>query len=196
MIRHARTATRLAALAFGATTVLATTATAREVHHVADVDGDLFVGVGVAENPEAAGHRALAVYLCDGAGAFRWMFGVASSDAVAFQAEDLRVSLDFTGEAPTGTIAAAGGEPVGFELAEAAAPDAGVFRPGPHARGGWIILNNGEQRGAIAFRERLTRPVLDPAEGVVPVDGGTIVAERDLGLEDCFPEPAGRCPVR
>jgi len=155
---------------------------------VADVDGELFVGVMVAAHPPDGGTKDVVVYLCDSVSVSTWLFGQTDADTVVLETDGARVELLLGADAVSGQVELAGGDAQPF-TAVAAEGDAGLFRAeeqtvaGLHV-GGWIILNSLEQRGALTFGGTIVEsPTLDPATGEADSSIGTLTTDR------CFRNP-------
>jgi hypothetical protein len=152
-----------------------------------EVGGDLFIGVLVADDPSVPERKALIVYLCDGADVSTWLFGEAIGGSTVLEAADARVELLLGHDGVVGVVEQAGVAPRSF-VAELATGDAGLFRAvetidGRDYVGGWIVLNDGRQRGAVAFGGVVVEnPTLDPSTGE---------AETSLGTfgSNCFINP-------
>ena len=152
-----------------------------------EVDDDLFIGVLVADYPSEPQRKALVVYLCDGADVSTWLFGEAIGDSAVLETAGVRVELSLGEESVVGEVERTGGAPRSIAAALAAS-DAGLFRTeqtidGLHYVGGWIILNDARQRGAITLDgEVVENPTLDPYTGE---------AETSLGTfgTNCFRDP-------
>lgn len=152
-----------------------------------EVDGDLFIGVLVADHPPVPKRKALVVYLCDGADVSTWLFGEAIGDSAVLETADARVELSLGEERVVGVVERTGAAPRSIAAA-LATDDAGLFRTvqtidGHHYVGGWIILNDARQRGAITLDgEVVENPTLDPSTGE---------AETSLGTfgSNCFRDP-------
>jgi hypothetical protein len=131
-----------------------------------EVNEDLFIGVLVAEHQPVTERKALIVYLCDGADISTWIFGETTGDSVILEAGDTRVALSLGEDSVTGEVEQAGAAPQAF-IAEFAVEDAGVFRAvetvdGQDYVGGWVVLNDGRQRGALTLGGAvLENPTLD-----------------------------------
>jgi hypothetical protein len=155
---------------------------------VADVDGEVFVGVMVAAHPPDGGTKDVVVYLCDSVNVSTWLFGQTDGDTVVLETDGARVDLLLGADAVSGQVELAGGDAQPF-TAVAAEGDAGLFRAeeetveGLHV-GGWIILNDLEQRGALTLGGAIVEsPTLDPAAGEADSSIGTLTTER------CFRNP-------
>ncbi len=152
-----------------------------------EVDADLFIGVLVADDPDAPERRALIVYLCDGADVSTWFFGDATAGSTVLEASDVRVELLLGHDGVAGVVERPGEAPAHF-AADLVMGDAGLFRAvetidGDDYVGGWIVLEDGRQRGAITLGGTVVdNPTLDPSTGV---------AESSLGTfgSNCFISP-------
>jgi hypothetical protein len=179
------------ALAFLAYALVACTAPAEEAllprsldTHVAAVTDELFVAATMAEYlVDGAPVTTVIVYACDGADVAHWLVGMLPDDAVTLTGDDATVTLELHDDALTGTLTLAGGEPLVFGAARAEGT-AGLFRAeasfaGVEHVGGWIVLNDGRQRGAVAIDGTVVaNPTLDPVSGSATIDAGTLDAGR------------------
>jgi hypothetical protein len=133
-----------------------------------EVNEELFIGVLVAEDQPVPDRKALIVYLCDGADISTWLFGETMDDTVVLEAGDIHVALSLGEDSVTGEVEQAGAAPQAF-TAEFATEDAGLFRAvetvdGQDYVGGWVVLNDGRQRGALTLGgEVIENPTLDLA---------------------------------
>lgn len=152
-----------------------------------EVNEDLFIGVMVADHPPVPERKALVVYLCDGADVSTWLFEEAIGDTAVLEDADTRVEMSLDAESLTGVVERAGEAPQEF-VAEFATGDAGLYRAvetidGQDYVGGWIILNDGRQRGAIVLDgEVIENPTLDPTTGEAETSVGTFGT-------NCFRDP-------
>ena len=152
-----------------------------------EVDEDLFIGVLVADHPPVPDRKALVVYLCDGADVSTWLFGEAIGDTAVLEVADTRVELSMNEGSAAGAVSQAGGAPQEF-VAEFATGDAGLYRAvetidGQDYVGGWIVLNNLEQRGAITLGGQvIENPTLDLTTGEAETSVGTFGT-------NCFRDP-------
>ncbi|MFO7540182.1 MAG: hypothetical protein R6X32_19240 [Chloroflexota bacterium] len=151
------------------------------------VNESLFIGVLVAEDPPAPDRKALIVYLCDGADFSTWLFGETTGDSAVLEGGDTSVALSLGEDSVTGEVVQAGAAPQPF-VAELGTDDAGLFRgvetfDGQDYVGGWIVLNDGRQRGAITLGGQV---VENP-----PLDLTTREAETSMGIlgTNCFINP-------
>ncbi len=152
-----------------------------------EVDQDLFIGVLVADDPEDPERRPLIVYLCDGANVSTWLFGDANGGSAALETDGARVEVLLGHDSVVGVVERTGVAPRSF-AADLVTGDAGLFRAvatfdGQEYVGGWIVLDDGRQRGAITLDGSVVEnPTLDPATGE---------AETSLGTfgSNCFRDP-------
>jgi hypothetical protein len=156
--------------------------------YVADVDGELFVGVMVAPHPPDGTVKDIVVYLCDSESVSTWLYGQTDGGSIVLEADGARVELELGLDVVTGNVELAGGDAQAF-TAVAAEGDAGLYRAEEQTVdglyvGGWIILNTLEQRGALTLGGSiLESPTLDPATGEAESSIGT------LSTEQCFRNP-------
>jgi hypothetical protein len=142
------------------------------------VDDDLFIGVLVAGHPPDHTQRTVIVYLCDGADVATWFFEDTTSDSVVLEAGDTRVELSLGEDAVTGEVELAGAAAQAF-TAELATVDGGLFRAvktveGQDYVGGWIVLSDLRQRGAITLGGVvIENPTLDVGSGEAETSLGT-----------------------
>ncbi len=155
---------------------------------VADLDGNVFVGVMVAEHPDGQ-TRDVVVYLCDEADVSTWLYGQTTGGSIVLEGDGVSVALTLGATVVTGEVEFAGQDPQSFS-AVAAEGDAGLHRAegetveGLRYVGGWIILNTLEQRGALTLDGEIhEHPTLDPATGEAETSFGT------LSTEQCFRNP-------
>jgi hypothetical protein len=140
-------------------------------------DSDAFVGIAVYEN------RDVMAYVCDGQTVSQWFLaenaGTNSFDARNANGAELEAKL--AKEEATGTVTLPGGRALKFD-APRAALDGGLYRAratidGAEYTGGWIVLPNGEQRGAIqGGGATINGGTLNTANPVVSLGGGTLQA--------------------
>lgn len=152
-----------------------------------EVDQDLFIGVLVADDPDDAERQALIVYLCDGADVSTWLFGDATPGATVLEANGTRVELLLGHDDVSGVVEMAGEEPRSFR-ADLATGEAGLYRAvgtfdGDDYVGGWIVLDDGRQLGAITLGGTVVEnPTLDPSTGESQFSLGTLGS-------NCFRNP-------
>jgi hypothetical protein len=155
--------------------------------YVGDVDGNLFVAIDLIELNGAEEERAVRAYLCNGADVAVWLTGQFSGDEVTLVSGDTRIALTNISSA-SGVISLEGEAEAPFSTTLATG-NAGLYRAeatveGLDYIGGWIVLNDGQQRGAIAFGGQvLENPALDVTTRQVESTVGTLSAER------CFRNP-------
>jgi len=173
---------------------------------VADVGDDLFLAIVAAELESDEIGRAFVAYLCDGADVSAWLIDADDGDPVTLATADAEVVLSLGDDDVSGEVSLAGGTPRPF-TAERAVGSAGLYRaehttgaPATGALatgvrdyvGGWIVLNNAEQRGALAMAGVvLENPTLDLATGTAETSVGTLRTIECIRV--CF--PAGRGAV-
>jgi hypothetical protein len=152
-----------------------------------EVDQDLFIGVLVADDPDEAERKALIVYLCDGAEVSTWLFGEAVGGSTILETTDARIEVLLGHESVVGVVERTGAAPTTF-VAELATTDAGLFRAvetfdGQEYVGGWIVLDDGRQRGALTLGGVVVEnPTLDPSTGEAETSLGTLGS-------NCFRNP-------
>lgn len=135
--------------------------------YVGAVDDALFVGLDVmeADHPEAP--RAVSAYLCDGADVSVWLHGSLEGSDATLRADTAMLEVTLAGDRAYGSVSLDGDAARVF-AAEAATDEAGLYRPEePDVRGGWIVLADGRQRGAmragggVAENPTLSLPTLE-----------------------------------
>lgn len=162
-------------------------ATVGLTQYVGDVDGNLFVAFEVIELTGAEETRAVRAYLCDGADVAVWLTGQFSGDEVTLVSGDTRIELTSINSA-SGTLSLEGEAEVPFSTVLATG-DAGLYRAeatfdGLDYLGGWIVLNDGQQQGALTLDGQVTEnPTLDVATGQAETSVGTFSTVR------CFRNP-------
>lgn len=138
-----------------ACTVLEGQATATEMDtFVGAVNDDLFVGIAVAEASAGEDTPALIAYLCDGEAVSQWFIEERVESEMTLTAGDTVIELTLDDGRISGTVALAGQGPQPFEAALAQG-DAGLYRAeesfdGVNHVGGWIVLEDGRQQGAVS----------------------------------------------
>ncbi|MGQ0825650.1 MAG: hypothetical protein ACT4OX_11620 [Actinomycetota bacterium] len=166
----------------------ATTTTAAEVatdavgSYVGTVDGsDTYVAVVAMDDGEAQ------AFVTDGANRVDWVYGLLQGGTARLDNDGGAVlDVSFTGVEASGTFTRPGDEPLTFTAARAVAP-AGLYRAqatfddGDYV-GGWIVLPDGSQRGAVRRYETPLPPgsvdgVLDLNDPTVIVPGGVLPVE-------------------
>jgi hypothetical protein len=170
---------------------------------VGAVDDDLFVAVVVSDHPEHAAAQAVVVYLCDGADVAEWLVGVAEGGTATLTGADVEVSLALDGETVAGDVQFAGAAAQPFTTAPGTGV-AGLYRaeastgsngasiesiaPKHTGTGGWIVLNEVQQRGALTLSGVvIENPTLDLATLQASTSIGTLSAERRI----CVTLPGG-----
>lgn len=168
---------------------------------VGAVDEDLFIGIMVAPHPPEQVRKDIVVYLCDGAGVSTWLYGETTSDSVVLEDDHTRVELSLGDGIVSGMVERGDIAPQQFPqygpyefAAEPAVGSAGLYRAEETIEaqaiealdyvGGWIILNNLEQRGAITLDGQvIENPILDASSGQAETSVGTFSTVR------CFRNP-------
>jgi hypothetical protein len=157
------------------------------VTYVGDVDGDLFIAFDMIESEGGGGERAVRAYLCDGADISIWMTGLISGDEGTLVSGDTRIALASVNSV-SGTVSLDGGAEVSFTT-DRAVGEAGLYRAEVSIGdrdyiGGWIVLSNGQQRGAITLGEQvIENPTLNTSTGEVETSIGILSTVR------CFINP-------
>ncbi len=168
---------------------------------VAAVDDDTYFSVVAADLATDDDERAFMAYLCDGDTRSTWFIDAASGDVVTLASDDAEVELTFHADHVDGELTLAGGAPRAF-TAERATGDAGLYRAeatvdAARYVGGWIILNDLSQRGALTLAtdgDVVENPFLDPESKVAETSIGTLEFEFDC-ITICFPNFCTCIPV-
>lgn len=138
--------------------------------------------VGYVENSDAfialvRVEDAVVAYVCDSRSTAAWLRGEAEGRAFVAASGEGRLRADFGKDAVTGTFTSAQGGAYPF-TARPAAGGAGFYRAtatlaGAAYVGGWVLLGNGQQRGAVKRDGVILQgPALDPARPAVALPGG------------------------
>ena len=146
--------------------------------------------VGPVENSDAfialsrVGESVLA-YVCDGGDTATWLKGEATGSAFDLTSGHARLRATLRDGRLAGTFTSAQGGSHAF-VAQRAAEGAGFYRAattvaGVAYVGGWILLRDGQQRGAVKADGAIIpgpQPTLDPARTEVSLPGGgSLIAE-------------------
>lgn len=123
-------------------------------------------------------------YVCNGRDVATWLRGAAHGDVVDLASGDARLRAVFDERGVTGSFTSAQGGAHAFR-AQPAALGAGFYRAtqtvaGLGYVGGWILLGDGQQRGAVKADGVIIDDAepLDPAQPMVAVPGGgTLTAQ-------------------
>jgi hypothetical protein len=178
------------------------------------ISDDLFIGIALATDPdEEVQQQAVMVYLCNGNELSVWLADEFAGQEVTLARGDISVTLTIAENEISGTVSMDGVssqsltaarsatvslanvEPDLF-TAERGTGDAGLYRAeatidGMDYIGGWIILNDGRQLGAVTVDGVVVaNPKLDTATGEATFSGGTL-APSSLFL--CPPWPFQYC---
>lgn len=145
--------------------------------------------VGYVENSDAfvalvRADDSVVAYVCDGRKTATWLRGEADGRTFDVTAGEARLRAVFERGAITGTFTSAQGGAYPF-VARPAAAGGGFYRAtatlaGLGYVGGWIVLSDGQQRGAVKRDGVILRDAgaLDPRRPTVTLpDGGTMRAE-------------------
>lgn len=146
--------------------------------------------VGYVENSDA--FIALAqldgevmAYVCNGRNVATWLRGSASEDGIDLTAGEARLRATYERGGITGTFTSAQGGSHAFR-ARPAAQGAGFYRAAQTVAGlgyvgGWIVLSDGQQRGAVKADGVVVEEALAPLDMAHPVvalpGGGTLRAQ-------------------
>lgn len=151
---------------------------------------DVTTFVGYVENSDAfialsrVEDRVVA-YVCDGRATATWLRGNAEGTTFDVTSGEARLRASFGRDGITGTFTSAQGGAYPF-TARPAARGAGFYRAtqtiaGVAYVGGWILLSDGQQRGAVKRDGAIVpgpQPRLDPARPAVALPAaGTLMAE-------------------
>jgi hypothetical protein len=152
-----------------------------------------FIGILVAPHPPEQVRKDIVVYLCDNADVSTWFFGQTTSGSVALENDNIHVQLSLGEESVSGTVERRDLAPQQFPQysfeAQRAVGDAGLYRAeetidGQDYVGGWVVLNNLEQQGAITLGGQvIENPTLDVTTGQAETSVGTFSTVR------CFRNP-------
>ena len=134
-------------------------------------------------------------YVCNGRDVATWLRGSAVGGAIDLTAGEARLQAAYDGVTIIGTFTSAQGGSHAFR-ARPAAQGAGFYRAaqtvaGLSYVGGWIVLGDGQQRGAVKADGVLVEGALaplDPAHPVVAVPGGGTLTARPV--EEVLAAPA------
>jgi hypothetical protein len=155
--------------------------------YVGAVDDDLFIGVLVADHPAEPDRKTLVAYLCDGADVSTWAFADATGDSAVVEQGGTSVEMSLAEAVVHGVLERPGASPQLF-VAGVADDLAGLYRAvetigGRDYVGGWIVLNDGRQRGAITLDGAVVdHPTLDPSTKQAVSSVGTFGS-------NCFRDP-------
>ncbi|MBI2765209.1 MAG: hypothetical protein HYX53_04765 [Chloroflexi bacterium] len=146
--------------------------------YVGQVEGlDAFIGIAVTQDG-----RTTRAYVCDGNQVSQWFSGTAEARSLKLTAESASLEAELTKSSAKGTVQLADGRKLNFTAA-AAKGDAGLYRAVESSDdgklvAGWVVLNNGEQRGSVAFTPvpiprvgtdgLAANPAIGPRPGVQP----------------------------
>jgi hypothetical protein len=150
------------------------------VTYVGPITGtNMFIGLAVENDIVTA-------YVCDSATVSIWFKGMQAGDgAVLTAANGASVLVSIAGDEATGTLTLPDGTTHVF--AAQAGSQAGLFRldreldEGPYLLGGWIVLPNGEQRGALSANNTLiANPTLNTSTLQLSVPLSTVLSTTTL----------------
>lgn len=133
-------------------------------------------------------------YVCNGRDLATWLRGPAGDDGLDLSAGEARLQATFDGAGFVGTFTSAHGGSHAFR-ARPATQGSGFYRAvqtvaGLGYVGGWIVLSDGQQRGAVKADSLLvegTLPPLDPERPTVALPGGGALTARPV--EDLLSTP-------
>lgn len=184
--------------------------------YVGAISDDLFIGIALAMDPDEEGEQqAVMVYLCDGNELSVWLADEFTGQEVSLARGDINVALTITENEISGAVSMDGVLSQSFVAArimmvslanvetsrftaERGMGDAGLYRAegtfgGMDYVGGWIILNDGRQLGAVTVDgEIVENPTLDTATGEATFSGGILTPSA---LFFCPPWPLQYCLV-
>lgn len=121
---------------------------------VGEVNDDLFVAVTLDEEGQGQEQQQVTVYLCDGEDFSQWLSGEVDAQGQALLGEEIgaqvALAIGDDGEV-SGVVQTPDDNPQPFTTI-AATGDAGLYRAeetfnGVDHVGGWIVLNDGRQKG-------------------------------------------------
>jgi hypothetical protein len=122
---------------------------------VGSVEGsDAFIGIVVLQTREAL------AYVCDGKGLSQWFRGTAGANDFNVDTDGAELRARMSLDGASGTVRLAGGVAMAFE-ADPARGKAGLYRatgegPAEALAGGWIVREDGQQRGSVTVRNTTT----------------------------------------
>ena len=148
--------------------------------------------VGPVENSDAfialsrVGESVLA-YVCDGGSTATWLKGEASGSAFDLASGEARLRATIRDGRLEGTFTSVQGGAHAF-VARPAASGAGFYRAAQTAAGvayvgGWILLRDGQQRGAVKADGAILsgpKPTLDPSRPEVALPGGEVLVAESV----------------
>ena len=134
-------------------------------------------------------------YVCNGRDMATWLRGSSGDGAVELSSGEAHLRAAYDGSGFSGTFTSAHGGSHAFR-ARPAAQGAGFFRAAQTVAGlayvgGWVVLGDGQQRGAVKAGGLLiegARVPLDPGRPVVALPGGGALTARPV--EDVLAAPA------
>jgi hypothetical protein len=141
-------------------------------------NSDAFVGLVRLDDQVVA-------YVCDGRTTATWLRGQAIRNSISLESDGTTLDGTFDGAGVIGTFTSAEGGVHRFK-ASPAVDGAGFYRASETIAGsayvaGWIILRNGQQRGAVK-RDGEIMPerdvTLDPTEPSIALPGGGMLTAR------------------
>jgi hypothetical protein len=148
---------------------------------VAALDEDMFFGIALAEQGDNEEEWALVAYLCDGATVSQWFVEERVAREMTLAAGETRIELSLKNGEVSGTVALNGQAAHSFEATRAGGV-AGLYRAeedfdGVAYVGGWIVLRDGRQQGAVnAEGSVVDRPTLNLETGEASISAGTLHA--------------------
>jgi hypothetical protein len=152
------------------------------VTYVGPVAGtNLFIGLAVENDIVTA-------YICDSAAVSIWFKGMQAGDGTVLEAANgANVQVSFAGNEAGGTLTLPDGTTHVFAAQVTSGSQAGLFRldreldEGPYLLGGWIVLPNGEQRGALSANNTLiANPALNTSTLQTSVPLSTVLSTTTL----------------
>ena len=181
----------------------------QELMHVAEIDptvqirrvdrlsgavgaNPLMVAFDVMHLTEGDEARAVSAYLCDGDTVSAWLFGRFDGDDVTLVGDGVTVDVTFDAGSAYGVVTL-GDDDERLFVVQQATPDAGLFRAdatidGADYVGGWVVLADGRQAGALTLDGTIVEsPTLDT---------GSLEAETTVGsLSACCCGMAAPCSL-
>jgi hypothetical protein len=112
---------------------------------------DAFIALVVLDSREAL------AYVCDGKGVSQWFRGMADASTLNVSSDTGQLEAALSHKKASGEVTLADGKTATFS-AEPARGASGLYRAtgsgsGESLVGGWIVLNDGEQRGSVEVRK-------------------------------------------
>lgn len=122
-------------------------------NYTSTVDDQLFLAIDVLQPADTDGRWPIVAYLCDGRSTSVWLAGAFDGSHASLASEGASMDVSVAGGRAYGTVTLEGTASRLF-TAELATEEAGLYRAEATAEGvsyvgGWIVLDDGRQRGAL-----------------------------------------------